>query len=487
MNSAARGMRLLAVGLSAGLSALLLPACSSSTSSGHPDFANLVEEASPSVVNISTVGDPQGSDGVPVQSYDDAPEWFKRFLQEHGEDAPVPEDEPAAGAEVPQSLGSGFVLWEDGYVLTNYHVVRDAREVIVRLMDRRQLTAKVIGSDEPSDLALLKIDATDLPAVKLGDTAKLRPGQWVLAIGSPFGFDYSVTAGIVSAKGRSLSSEQYVPFIQTDVAINPGNSGGPLFNLKGEVVGVNSQIYSQSGGYQGVSFSIPIDVAAKVARQLRDRGKVTRGWLGVVVQEVDRNLAQSFALDKPVGALVAKVVPDGPAERAGLRVGDVILAFNGEELATSAALPPLVGALDPGQLATLDVRRDGKTVTIKVEVGVLDEQVSDLERGGPAAPEAPKAPLGLVVSSLTEAQRRDAQVLAGGVLVEDVVGGPGARAGIQPGDVLLSLGGQDIDSPERFEELASRLTPGASVPILISRKGVPAFLPLDVPAAPPPE
>ena len=283
---------------------VLLSACKRGPEAvvGAPDFADLVEQVSPSVVNISTVvgelpadpATPPGAESEP-ESLEGAPDWFKRFLEEHQGES---EEEPPL-ENTPQSLGSGFILWKDGYVVTNYHVVRDAKEVIVRLLDRRQFTAQVVGSDEASDLALLRIDAKDLPAVKLGDASKLRPGQWVLAIGSPFGFDYSVTAGIVSAKGRSLITEQYVPFIQTDVAINPGNSGGPLFNLKGEVVGVNSQIYSQSGGYQGLSFSIPIDVAAKVAGQLKEHGRVKRGWLGVVVQEVDRDLAISMKMDKP--------------------------------------------------------------------------------------------------------------------------------------------------------------------------------------------
>lgn len=448
---------------------------------GLPDFADLVERNSPSVVNISAVPAQQLS-AAPMD--EQSPEWFRRFLEEHspGDGGSSPGEPPSDEAE---PLGSGFVLWEDGYVLTNYHVVQDAREVIVRLMDRRQLTATLVGFDKSTDLALLKIDAKGLQAVKLGDSDKLRPGQWVFAIGSPFSFDYSVTAGIVSAKGRNLQSEQYVPFIQTDVAINPGNSGGPLFNLAGEVVGINSQIYSQSGSFQGVSFSIPIDVAARVAKQLRDSGKVTRGWLGVVVQEVDRELAQSFGMDKPEGALVAKVMPGSPAEEAGIRSGDVILSFNNQTLATSGGLPPLVGSVDPGQLVPLDVIRDGKRIEFKVEIGVLDETETEVAQAAPV-PEPPavapkSAPLGLVVSSLSDEQRRALRVLSGGVRVEQVFSGAAVSAGIRPGDVVLSLAGQEVDTPERLAEIVSRLTPGTTVPILVSREGAPSFLPLEVP------
>ncbi|HSW13928.1 MAG TPA: DegQ family serine endoprotease [Solimonas sp.] len=454
-----------------------------------PDFSDLIEQVSPSVVNISTVvADPPGGEplsGQPDQDgLENAPEWFKRFLEEHqGEGA---EDEGPLD-NTPQSLGSGFILWQDGYVLTNYHVVRDAKEVIVRLLDRRQFTAKVVGSDEASDLALLQIEAKDLPAVKLGEASKLRPGQWVLAIGSPFGFDYSVTAGIVSAKGRSLITEQYVPFIQTDVAINPGNSGGPLFNLKGEVIGVNSQIYSQSGGYQGLSFSIPIDVAAKVARQLKEHGGVKRGWLGVVVQEVDRDLAVAMKMEKPEGALVARVMPGSPAAKAGVLAGDIILSYNDTELASSTALPPLVGITDPGEVAALKLLREGKQLTVKVEIGVLqpDSEQAFSEQpptGQPPAAAAP-APLGLVIRALSDAERREAQLLGSGVMVAEVQEGPAARAGVRPGDILLQAAGQETGSPSRFEEVVGRLTPGQTIPLLVQRRGSPLFLALDVPVA----
>ncbi|WP_028080744.1 Do family serine endopeptidase [Solimonas soli] len=462
---------------------------------GYPDFADLVERVSPSVVNISTVPAdlPQEQARADTSADNDdalksAPEWFKRFLEEHPEESPGNGEDGSDGDGLPpgpQSLGSGFILWDDGYVLTNFHVVRDAKEVIVRLLDRRQYTAQVVGSDEATDVALLKIEAKDLPVVKIGDASKLRPGQWALAIGSPFGFDYSVTAGIISAKGRALITEQYVPFIQTDVAINPGNSGGPLFNLAGEVIGMNSQIYSQSGGYQGLSFSIPIDVAAKVARQIKEQGKVTRGWLGVVVQEVDRDLAQQARMDKPEGALVARVLADSPAAKSGIREGDIILSYNGQELPSSTALPPMVGITDPGQIATLQVLRDGKSLTVKVDVGALAPGGSGDQLDLPDTPKVPPGPLGLVVRSMTPGERSKAQVVSGGVLVSSVGEGPAMRAGVRAGDVLLQISGQEIDTPDRLAIVVGRLTPGSSVQLLVQRRGAPLFLTLDVPGAAP--
>jgi len=456
--------------------ALALAACDRRSSGGrYPDFADLVEQASPGVVNISTTA---AAAETPVGGPEDSPfnEFFRKFFgdreEEAGEDAPAPQS---------QSLGSGLILWADGYILTNRHVVRDAQEVIVKLSDRRQFAAKLIGTDERSDLALLKIEATGLPAVKLGDVSKLRVGEWVLAIGSPFGFDYSVTAGIVSAKGRALPNENYVPFLQTDVAINPGNSGGPLFNVNGEVIGVNSQIFSQTGGYMGVSFAIPIDVAAKVAQQLKDTGKVSRGWLGVVVQEVTRDLAQSFALERPEGALVARVMPGGPGEQAGLKVGDVILSYEGREIPLSSALPPMVGSTDPGTTVSLKVLREGKVVTIKVAVGTLESEPT----GAPEAeapPPSARGTRGVVVRALTPEERQRAQIVSGGALVVEVNEGPGRDAGLLPGDLLLTIGGSEIDGPERLAEVVGRLTPGRSVPMLVQRRGQPTFLALDVPS-----
>jgi serine protease Do len=456
----------------------MLAGCDRHAGDGQfPNFADLVEQAGPAVVNISTVA-ASAEDLAAGQPETPFNEFFRRFFGDRGDEEEGDGESPLLQ---PQSLGSGFILWPDGYIVTNRHVVRDAKEVIVKLSDRRQLPAKLIGTDERSDLALLKIEATGLPAVKLGDVTKLRVGEWVLAIGSPFGFDYSVTAGIVSAKGRALPNENYVPFLQTDVAINPGNSGGPLFNTRGEVIGVNSQIFSQTGGYMGVSFAIPIDVAAKVAQQLRDHGRVLRGWLGVVVQEVTRDLAQSFGLERPEGALVARVVPGGPGDQAGLRVGDVILSYEGQDLPLSSALPPLVGATDPGTTVSLAVLREGKKVTIKVAVGTLE---SDKD-GAPDAepPRATRGVQGIVVRPLTAEERQRAQIVSGGALVTEVNEGAGHDAGLLPGDILLTIAGDEIDSPERLAEVIGRLTPGRSVPVLVQRRGQPTFLALEVPPA----
>ena len=463
------------------LAALALLSLSACARNSYPDFSDLVEDATPSVVNISTVSDagavneeadpaaqPPALEGTPFG------DGFRRFFDERGETPPP--------AEQLQAQGSGLILWENGYILTNRHVVRDASEVVVRLWDRRQFTADVIGMDERADLALLKIDADQLPAVTVGSSSKLRVGEWVLAIGSPFGFDHSATAGIVSAKGRGLYNEQYVPFIQTDVAINPGNSGGPLFNLKGEVVGVNSQIYSQTGSYMGVSFAIPIDVALKVARQLRDHGRVSRGWLGVVVQEVDRGLAQSFGMDKAVGALVAQVLPGSPSERAGLRVGDVILRFNDTPLISSRSLPPLVGNTDPGDTVRLRILREGREVRIDVPIGLLADDGSNAPTDGLPEPEPQGGTVGLVVESLDAEQRNREQIVSGGVRVLQV--GPGAAqdAGLRAGDIVLTIAGNEIDSPQRLEQVIGNLRGGQSVPVLVQRRGAPLFLAMEIPA-----
>jgi serine protease Do len=493
----------------ASICALTLAAGCSHPSKSLPDFAYLVEQVSPSVVNISAVSAAPPGEEAGDETQGQVPEWLKKFLDKHGKDGKdgepggsssggdgaAPDDGPGGdfGPGNEQSLGSGFILSQDGYILTNQHVVSDAKEVTVRLSDHRQLPAVVVGSDERADIALLKIDATGLPAVKLADMRKTRVGEWVLAIGSPFGFDYSVTGGIISAKGRNLDTEQYVPFIQTDAAINPGNSGGPLFNLKGEVVGVNSQIYSQTGGFMGVAFAIPIDIASKVARELKEHGKVTRGWLGVVVQEVDRNLARSFNLPKPEGALVARVLPDSPAQQAGLKAGDVLLKYNNVELVTSRSLPPMVGESTPGDTITLELLRDGRSITVKVEVGTLDTQdqpdtdasqpqrkpKAPLPAPAPGADQGP--PLGLTVQDLSGEERSKAKVVSGGVRVAGVGPGPGRDGGVQNGDVILSIGGQEVDSAARYREVTGRLTPGQSVPMLVQRQGAPLFLAIQVP------
>ena len=374
-------------------------------------------------------------------------------------------------------MGSGFIISDDGYILTNHHVVDGADKVIVRLNDRRELEAEVVGSDKRADVALLKIDAEDLPTVKLGDSDKIEVGEWVLAIGSPFGFDYSVTAGIVSAKERALANETYVPFIQTDVAINPGNSGGPLFNLDGEVVGVNSQIYTRSGGFMGLSFAIPIDVAMEVANQLKEKGFVTRGWLGVIIQEVNKDLAESFGLDKPAGALVAKVLPDSPAQDAGLQEGDVILKFNNAPVILSSDLPHQVGRVKPGAKAKVSVMRAGERRNIWVTIGELPTEKELASAGSTKKERDQSNPLNLVVSELDD-NRKSKWNLNNGVVVRRVMQGPGADAGLMVGDVITMLNREQIGSVADFEEAARNLPSDRAVPMRIVRRGSPLFIPL---------
>ncbi len=448
-----------------------------------PDFTGLVKKASPAVVNISTTQHISNHPRVP--DFDQGPlgEWFRHFFG----DQSSPEDSDHDGEAPPdqgrifeaKSLGSGFVISQDGYILTNYHVVKDADEIIVKLSDRRQFPAKVVGEDSLSDIALLKIDAVDLPVATIGSDEDLEVGEWVLAIGSPYGFDHSVTAGIVSAKGRSLSDEQYVPFIQTDVAINPGNSGGPLLNTDGQVVGINSQIYSRTGSYMGLSFAIPIDVGMKVARQLKTNGRVVRGWLGVVIQSVDRGLAKSFGMQRPEGALIARVVADSPADKSGLRVGDVILKFGGEAVETSGSLPPLVGRANPGDRVKVEVLRDGRRETIDVEIGALPERNAVASTNKPEPGDGDR--LGLAIDNLTQAQRDKLGVEKGGVLVTRVTGGAAEDAGIQRGDVIVMVNGEHIESDKQFGEVVASLPEGKTVAILIQRLNQPLFLALKVP------
>ena len=356
-------------------------------------------------------------------------------------------------------------------------MVRNADEILVRLSDRRELEAKLIGADERSDLAVLKVEASGLPAVELGDSDDLEVGEWVLAIGSPFGFDYSVTAGIVSAIGRSLPNENYVPFIQTDVAINPGNSGGPLFNLGGEVVGINSQIYTRSGGFMGVSFAIPISVAMEVADQLKEKGKVSRGWLGVVIQEVNKDLAESFGLKKAKGALVAQLVPGSPAEEGGLLSGDIITQFNGKEINLSSDLPHMVGRIKPGDTATLDIVRNGKSKRLKLKIGALPDGDSPVISQSQPAVESNR--LDILVSELTDQQRSKS---GEGVVVSDVTsGGAGAMAGLVRGDVITMIYGERIRSRLEFQRITDGLPAGRSVPMQIIRRGAAMFIPLRLP------
>lgn len=441
-----------------------------------PDFTGLVEAASPAVVNISTRQKvPQramAANGQQMPNLEGLPPQFREFFERS---IPQQPRNPGGRQREAQSLGSGFIISADGYVLTNNHVVADADEIIVRLSDRSELEAKLIGADPRTDVALLKVEGKGLPILKLGKSDDLKVGEWVLAIGSPFGFDHSATAGIVSAKGRSLPNESYVPFIQTDVAINPGNSGGPLFNLDGEVVGINSQIFTRSGGFMGLSFAIPIDVAMDVATQLKSAGKVSRGWLGVVIQEVNKDLAESFGLEKPAGALVAQVLQDGPAAKGGLQVGDVILSLNGQPIVMSADLPHLVGALKAGDKAELDVVREGERKMLAMTVGALPDDDEELVASAAPGEGVSSNRLGVAVVELTAEQKKTLDVTSG-VLVKGVQDGPAALMGVRPGDVITHLNNQAIDTSKTFAAIAKALPKDRSVSMRVLRGGRASFI-----------
>ena len=439
---------------------------------GLPEFRDIVKQHSPAVVKI--IVEHKGGGGPSWRGQNDIPEPLRRFFG-------FPDGQPPQRQQM--ATGSGFILSQDGYIVTNNHVVEGATSVLVRLSDRREFDAEVVGTDPRSDLALLRIDADELPALTLARDYELEVGEWVLAIGSPFGLDYSVTAGIVSAKGRSLPTEQnenYVPFIQTDVAINPGNSGGPLFNLDGEVVGVNSQIYTRSGGSIGLSFAIPVSVVQNVVDQLKKDGRVTRGWLGVTIQDVDKNLAESFGLDRPRGALVVQVSGDSPAERAGLESGDVIITFDGKDIPTSADLPHVVGLIAPGSKVPVEIVRERKRRTLKVEVGGLGAEDSfalNPRQGG----EGYGGRLGLVVEDAGP-EALDRLGIAGGVQVREVVPESiAAEAGIRAGDIITLIDSTPIKSAAAFERAVEKLDSGASVPLRLIRRGSPLFIGLRLP------
>lgn len=439
-----------------------------------PDFTQLVEQASPAVVNISTtqkLPDRKVS-GSQMPDLEGLPPMLREFF-ERG--MPPQPRSPRDRQREAQSLGSGFIISNDGYILTNNHVIADADEIIVRLADRSELKAKLIGTDPRSDVALLKIEGKDLPVLKLGKSQNLKAGQWVVAIGSPFGFDHTVTQGIISAIGRSLPNENYVPFIQTDVPINPGNSGGPLFNLDGEVVGINSQIYTRSGGFMGVSFAIPIDVAMDVSNQLKSGGKVSRGWLGVVIQEVSKDLAESFGLEKPAGALVAQIQDDGPAAKGGLQVGDVILSMNDQPIVMSADLPHLVGALKAGSKASLEVIREGKRKNVELTVGAIPEEGEELDSLPKSGVERSSNRLGVAVAELTEEEKK-ANDLKGGVVIKEIQEGPASLIGLQPGDVITHLNNQAITSTKSFTDIAKALPKNRSVSMRVLRQGRASFI-----------
>lgn len=441
--------------------------------SGLPDFTELVEKAGPAVVNIRVTQfgnrNPSGdqAEGQP-ENHPEIPEFFRRYFDVPG--APRGPRPDRTGA------GSGFIYSDDGYVMTNHHVIEDADEIIVRLADRREFEAELVGSDESSDIAVLKIDAEDsLPFLRLGESESVKAGQWVAAIGSPFNFEQSVTAGIVSAKGRTNRAQQYVPFIQTDVAINRGNSGGPLLNMDGEVIGINSWILSSSGGYIGLSFSIPVEVAVSTAKQLRETGKVERGLLGVVVGEVSREMAEALELDRPVGALVNDITPDGSAARAGIEPGDVILEFDGSDVETWNDLPPLVGANPPGTEATVLVSRDGKEKTFKVTLDALSGDSGEELAGGPEEAQIENA-LGLVVENINSDRRRELGDPEGGVVISDIESDEAWRAGLRPGDVILMINNRAVEDMDDFEELVEDVEPGRAVALRVWRNGVANFI-----------
>ncbi len=456
---------------------VLLPflAVTKSWADSLPNFSALVEEEGDAVVKISVTSEaqvPVGSGG-PGFDPEQLPEQFRRFFEQLPQ---IPDRQPRRG----QGFGSGFIISDDGYVVTNAHVVKGATEITVGLHDRREFNAKLIGSDAASDIALLKLDATNLPVVKIGDSDELTVGEWVLAIGSPFGFEHTATQGIVSALARSLPDDTYVPFIQTDVAVNPGNSGGPLFNTDGQVVGVNSQIYSRSGGYQGLSFAIPVNVAMSIAEQLKAKGFATRGWLGVTIQDIDQALAESFGLDKPEGALVAQVSNDSPADKGGVKSGDIILEFNRKGVPFSSALPPLVGSIPPGEKVDLEVLRDGKRTTLEVTIEPLegDRQVSSIEQ---ATDPVDETRMGIVVGEIPEEMRIELGI-AKGVIVSDIdPEGAAALAGIRKGDVIESINRKPVDSVASLAKIVKDAPVGDPIPILIRRDKSPLFLALNIP------
>ncbi len=453
-----------------------------------PDFTDLVDRVGPAVVNIRTTERSKGampqSQGAPGSEDEEMQEFFRRFFGQPpggGGQRPQPSPRgrkgPQGGDEqspTPKGVGSGFIISADGFVLTNAHVVEGSDEVFVTLTDKREFKAKIIGSDRRTDVALVKIDGTKLPRLTMGDSSKIRVGEWVIAIGSPFGLENTVTAGIISANSRDTGD--YLPLIQTDVAVNPGNSGGPLINMRGEVIGINSQIYSRSGGYMGISFAVPIDEAMRVSDQLKSMGRVVRGRIGVQIGEVTKDVAESLGLPRPQGALVARVEPGSPAEKAGLEAGDIITNFNGTTIEKSGDLPRLVGNTKPGSKATLTVLRKGNKRDLPVVIAEMEvEQVAKKEEKKPKQEQALNS-LGLAVNDLTEGQRRELK-LEGGVIVE-LADGSAARAGIQPGDVIVRLNNTDIKDTKQFNELVAKLDPKKNALLLVRRGDASQFVPL---------
>lgn len=475
-------MNRLTLRLTTGLA--LLMAAASACAAQLPDFTQIVKKNSAAVVHVEAKYDGgdngprlRSSQRGPQQLPPGVPEIFRHFF---GQPGMPPQGEPEH-----TSIGSGFIISSDGYILTNDHVVDDADKVSVRLHDHRVLTAKVVGTDKPYDIALLKVDAKDLPTVNLGDSSSLEPGQWVLAIGSPFDFDYTVTQGIVSAVGRSFGARDQsdVPFIQTDVPINRGNSGGPLFNLDGQVVGINSQIYSSTGGYMGVSFSIPINIAMDAVRQIKDKGYVSRGMIGVMVGPVDASKAKALKLDSASGALVAQVNDGSPGDKAGLEVGDVILSFNGKKIMNASDLPPMVAATKPGTTVTVDVLHHGKHKSVKVKLGEKPRDEDSYSSGDGGHQASGSNAMGFSVESITAEQRDAMDIRKGrGVVISNVTGRQAMQAGLRPGFVILMVGQHDVTSVKEFDKLTADVKPGDTIMLLVrSRSGNTGFTTITIP------
>ncbi|MXS79357.1 DegQ family serine endoprotease [Nitrosomonas sp. GH22] len=439
-----------------------------------PDFTDLVEKHGQAVVNISTVQTQQVGVGQFLPEIPNIPEDspFYEFFRRHIQPFSGPRKYES------RSLGSGFIISKDGYILTNAHVVEAANEITVRLTDKREFSAKVIGADQKTDIALLKIDANDLPVVTQGSPEQLKVGEWVVAIGAPFGFENTVTAGIVSAKGRSLAQENYVPFIQTDVAINPGNSGGPLFNMKGEVVGINSQIYSRTGGFMGLSFAIPIDVAMDIADQLKTYGKISRGKIGVMIQEMTDELAESFSLDKSRGALVVSVEKGGPADKAGIKIRDVILKFDGKDIEASSDLPRIVGNTKPGSKVPVEIWRSGSVKKMTISVGEMPADGNIVNQKQSKSGDATSR-LGLVLRELSANQKNQLGI-ENGLLVDEVYDGIASSSGIRPGDIILGFNNQDIKSIRQFNKLLNDAPKGRNIALLIRRGEVATFITIKI-------
>lgn len=449
-----------------------------------PDFTELAEKHGAEVVNISVTQSVHADAGtMPFPGMPDdeqMQEFFKRFGIPNMPG--MPGSPGRNGAPQPdyksQSLGSGFIISNDGYILTNAHVVSDADEVIVKLFDKREFKAKIIGADKRTDVALVKIDATGLPKVTVGEPSKLKVGEWVAAIGSPFGLENTMTAGIVSAKGRALPQENFVPFIQTDVAINPGNSGGPLFNLAGEVVGINSQIYSRSGGSMGLSFAIPIDVAIDISNQLKSSGKITRGWLGIAIQELTKELSESFGMKNTNGALVAGVEKNGPADKGGLDAGDVITKFDGKPIVTSADLPRAVGVTKPGKIAAVEILRKGSTKTLSIGVGEMPSESAEAAQSNKPAAKVEANKIGLILKELTPQQKKKLNGKNGLLVIESV--GAAGQAGIRRGDVILGLNNSETQSVDQFNKQINSVAAGKTVAVLVQRAENTLYVPIKI-------